>query len=125
LIQAILAIANRFHCPSAGVQEKATQAMNSFDIVVLLALAIAVVTGFNTGLLRSAVTILAYLFAMPIAIWTVSAIAPQLGGTISPSPRTGDSFSACSWRPAWGSSAPMAGGRGTHEHAPRGAHGAR
>jgi membrane protein required for colicin V production len=54
--------------------------MNSFDIVVLLALAIAVVTGFNTGLLRSAVTILAYLFAMPIAIWSVSAIAPQLGG---------------------------------------------
>jgi len=54
--------------------------MNSFDIVVLLALAVAVVTGFSTGLLRSAVTILAYLFAMPIAIWAVSAIAAQLGG---------------------------------------------
>ena len=30
---------------------------------------IAVVTGFNAGLLRSAVTILAYLVAMPIAVW--------------------------------------------------------
>lgn len=55
--------------------------MNSFDIVVLLALAVAVVTGFNTGLLRSAVTILAYLVAMPIAVWAMSAIAPRLGGT--------------------------------------------
>ena len=32
--------------------------MNSFDVVVYLALIIAVVTGFKTGLLRSAVTIL-------------------------------------------------------------------
>lgn len=42
--------------------------MNSFDIVVLLGLVIAIATGFNTGLLRSAVTILAYLVAMPIAV---------------------------------------------------------
>jgi membrane protein required for colicin V production len=42
--------------------------MNSFDAVVYLGLAIAVVTGFNTGLLRSALTILAYLIAMPIAV---------------------------------------------------------
>jgi len=56
--------------------------MNSFDIVVLLALAVAVVTGFNTGLLRSAVTILAYLVAMPIAVSAVSVIAPLLGGKI-------------------------------------------
>jgi membrane protein required for colicin V production len=53
--------------------------MNSFDIVVLLGLVIAVVTGFNTGLLRSVVTILAYLFAMPLALWVMSTIAPQLG----------------------------------------------
>ena len=38
--------------------------MNSFDAAVYLGLAIAVVTGFNAGLLRSAVTILAYLFAI-------------------------------------------------------------
>ena len=48
--------------------------MNSFDAVVYLGLVIAMVTGFNTGLLRSAVTILAYLLAMPIAIWAMSCI---------------------------------------------------
>jgi len=42
--------------------------MNSFDIAVYLGSIIAVVTGFKTGLLRSALTILAYLFAMPIAV---------------------------------------------------------
>ena len=35
-------------------------------------LIIAAVTGFNTGLLRSGVTILAYLIAMPIAVWAMS-----------------------------------------------------
>jgi membrane protein required for colicin V production len=54
--------------------------MNSFDIAVYAGLAIAVVTGFNTGLLRSAITILAYLFATPIAMWVMSIVAPQLGG---------------------------------------------
>jgi membrane protein required for colicin V production len=54
--------------------------MNSFDVVVYLALLIAIVTGFNTGLLRSAVTILAYLIAMPIAVSVMSYLAPQLGG---------------------------------------------
>jgi len=53
--------------------------MNSFDAVVYLALIIAVVTGFNTGLLRSAITILAYLFAMPIAVGVTSLLAPQIG----------------------------------------------
>jgi len=56
--------------------------MNSFDVVVYLALVIAVVTGFNTGLLRSAVTILAYLLAMPIAVAATSFIAPQIGGKL-------------------------------------------
>jgi membrane protein required for colicin V production len=54
--------------------------MNSFDAVVYLALVIAVVTGFNTGLLRSAITILAYLIAMPIAVAATSYLAPQIGG---------------------------------------------
>jgi membrane protein required for colicin V production len=58
--------------------------MNSFDVLVYLGLLIAVVTGFNTGLLRSAITILAYLFAMPIAVWATSALAPQLDGLGSP-----------------------------------------
>jgi membrane protein required for colicin V production len=52
--------------------------MNSFDVVVYIGLAIAVVTGFNAGLLRSAVTILAYLLAMPIAVWIMSLISPEI-----------------------------------------------
>jgi membrane protein required for colicin V production len=49
--------------------------MNGFDAAVYLGLVIAVVTGFNAGLLRSAVTILAYLIAMPIAVWAMSLVA--------------------------------------------------
>jgi membrane protein required for colicin V production len=52
--------------------------MSNFDIAVCLALAIAVITGFRTGLLRSAATILAYLFAMPIAMWLTATLAPQI-----------------------------------------------
>jgi membrane protein required for colicin V production len=59
--------------------------MNSFDAVVYAGLAIAIITGFNAGLLRSAATILAYLFAMPVAVWAMSLISPQLNGnTASP-----------------------------------------
>ena len=57
--------------------------MNSFDAVIYLGLAIAVITGFNAGLLRSAVTILAYLIAMPIAVWAMSLISPRIGGNFS------------------------------------------
>ena len=46
--------------------------MNSFDAAVFIGLIIAVVTGFNAGLLRSGVTILAYLIAMPITLWAMS-----------------------------------------------------
>jgi membrane protein required for colicin V production len=56
--------------------------MNSFDAVVYLGLVVAVVTGFNAGLLRSAVTILAYLIAMPIAVWIMSLISPQIAGKL-------------------------------------------
>jgi membrane protein required for colicin V production len=48
--------------------------MNIFDAVVGLGLIIAIVTGFNTGMLRSAVTILAYLVAMPLAVSAMSLI---------------------------------------------------
>jgi membrane protein required for colicin V production len=54
--------------------------MNSFDAVVYLGLIVAVVTGFNAGLLRSAATILAYLIAMPIAVWAMSLISTQADG---------------------------------------------
>lgn len=54
--------------------------MNSFDAAVLLALLIAVVIGFNTGLLRSAITILAYFVAMPIALGAMAYLTPQIAG---------------------------------------------
>src|SRR2546430_14954863 len=54
--------------------------MNSFDAVVYLGLIIAVVIGFNTGLLRSAIAILAYIAAMPIAMGLVPLVSPQLDG---------------------------------------------
>jgi membrane protein required for colicin V production len=58
--------------------------MNSFDIVVTLALIIVMVAGFRAGLLRSAVTILAYLIAMPVAIWIMALLAPAIGGADAP-----------------------------------------
>jgi membrane protein required for colicin V production len=54
-------------------------------------LVIAVITGFNAGLLRSAVTILAYLIAMPIAVWAVSLVSPQIEGKLG-SPFTQNSL---------------------------------
>jgi membrane protein required for colicin V production len=52
--------------------------MNSFDAVLYLGLVVAVVTGFNAGLLRSAITILAYAIAMPIAVWATSLVSPVI-----------------------------------------------
>jgi membrane protein required for colicin V production len=54
--------------------------MNSFDAAVYLGLLIAIVTGFNTGLLRSAITILTYLVAMPIALAAMPYLTPQIAG---------------------------------------------
>ena len=59
--------------------------MNSFDAVVYLALVVAAVAGFNAGFLRSLVTILAYLVAMPIAVWVMSLVFPATGGDPSAS----------------------------------------
>src|SRR6476661_3233278 len=52
--------------------------MNSFDLAVYAALAIAIGFGFRTGLLRSAMTILAYLLAAPIAVALMPLIVPQV-----------------------------------------------
>ena len=52
--------------------------MNSFDAVVYAGLIIAVVTGFNAGLLRSAATIVGYLIAMPVAAWITALASPQI-----------------------------------------------
>jgi membrane protein required for colicin V production len=60
--------------------------MNSFDAAVYVGLVIAVVTGFKAGLLRSAVTILAYLIAMPIAVWVMSLVGPEIDGRLGAPP---------------------------------------
>jgi membrane protein required for colicin V production len=60
-------------------QNRRKSPMNSFDAAICLGLIVAVVTGFNAGLLRSAVTILAYLIAMPIAVSAMSLISPRIG----------------------------------------------
>jgi membrane protein required for colicin V production len=53
--------------------------MNSFDAAFITALLLVMVIGFRSGLLRSAVTILGYLIAMPIAVWLTSLIVPRIG----------------------------------------------
>lgn len=54
--------------------------MNSFDAAIYIALVVAMILGFNAGLLRSAVAILAYLIAMPIAVWATSLVSRDAGG---------------------------------------------
>ncbi len=56
--------------------------MNSFDAVIYIGLAIAMITGFNTGLVRSAVTILAYVVAAPIAMTAMSLFSPPVNGKL-------------------------------------------
>jgi membrane protein required for colicin V production len=58
--------------------------MNGFDIAVYAGLLVAMLAGFSTGLVRSAVTILAYLVAMPIAVWVMSFVPPQDAHAPSP-----------------------------------------
>jgi membrane protein required for colicin V production len=53
--------------------------MNTFDIVVFVATLAAIASGFKAGLLRSAVTILAYLIAMPTAVFLMSALPVNTG----------------------------------------------
>ena len=53
--------------------------MNTFDIVVFVATLAAIASGFKAGLLRSAVTILAYLIAMPTAVFLMSALPANTG----------------------------------------------
>src|SRR5581483_5867969 len=58
--------------------------MNTFDIAVFLGLVIAVGTGFSSGLIRSAITIVAYIAAMPIAVWVMSFVPPLTENYNSP-----------------------------------------
>jgi membrane protein required for colicin V production len=50
--------------------------MNLFDLAVMIGLVVAIFSGFATGLVRSAITILAYLLAMPIAVGVMSYVPP-------------------------------------------------
>jgi membrane protein required for colicin V production len=54
--------------------------MNMFDAVVYIVTIVAVIAGFHAGFLRSAVTILGYVAAMPIAVATTSLLSPALAG---------------------------------------------
>jgi membrane protein required for colicin V production len=60
--------------------------MNAFDVVVCVVLISAAVSGFKAGLLRSAVTILAYLIALPTAVFLMSlfsANGDKLGSSVA------------------------------------------
>jgi membrane protein required for colicin V production len=54
--------------------------LNIFDALIYLAAAVAVVTGFSAGFIRSVATIIAYVAAAPIAVATVPLLAPALVG---------------------------------------------
>jgi membrane protein required for colicin V production len=51
--------------------------MNIFDIAIGVMLIVVTAIGYRAGLMRSAMSILGYVAAMPIAIWATSLIAPQ------------------------------------------------
>ena len=56
--------------------------MNPFDVVVCVVLIAAAISGFRAGLLRCAVTILAYLVALPTAVFLMSLASTSAGGTL-------------------------------------------
>ncbi|HEY4404495.1 MAG TPA: CvpA family protein [Xanthobacteraceae bacterium] len=58
--------------------------MNSFDAVVYFVALVAVITGFNSGLLRSMATIVGYLAAMPIAMAATPRLSPMLADKFAP-----------------------------------------
>src|SRR3954471_22673820 len=60
--------------------------MNPFDAAVYLLALVAMVTGFNAGLLRSLATILAYALAAPIALALTPRLAVMIGGHAAPTP---------------------------------------
>jgi membrane protein required for colicin V production len=50
----------------------------AFDVAVYIVLFVAVIAGFHSGFLRSAVTILSYVAAMPLAAAATTLLAPAL-----------------------------------------------
>ena len=59
--------------------------MNTFDIAVSVIAIVAMITGFNVGLIRSVATILGYITAAPIAVAGTSVISPIIAGQTAPS----------------------------------------
>lgn len=59
--------------------------MNPFDVAVYVVTIVAMITGFNVGLIRSVATILGYITAAPIAVAGTSVISPILAGQTAPS----------------------------------------
>jgi membrane protein required for colicin V production len=62
----------------AGRRKEKNRAMNSFDAAVYLVAVVAVVSGFNSGLLRSTATIIGYLAAMPVAVAATPLVSRML-----------------------------------------------
>lgn len=59
--------------------------MNPFDVAVYVVTIVAMITGFNVGLIRSVATILGYITAAPVAVAGTSVISPILAGQTAPS----------------------------------------
>jgi len=62
--------------------------MNTFDAVIAAFALLAIVMGFNTGLLRSLATILGYLIAAPLAVAFSPSVAAFALGRSGASPNT-------------------------------------
>jgi membrane protein required for colicin V production len=58
--------------------------INPFDAAVYVALAIAVIAGFNSGLLRSLATIFGYVCAAPVALAMMPYLTPYLASQLTP-----------------------------------------
>ena len=56
--------------------------MNIFDTIVYVVTALAVVSGFRAGLLRSLATIGGYLIAMPLAVTLTPLVIPHASGAL-------------------------------------------
>src|ERR1700729_1072975 len=65
----------RFSSANSSTASRASD-MNAFDAVVAAVAVLAIVLGFNAGLLRSLATIFGYLIAAPLAV----AITPYVTG---------------------------------------------
>ena len=66
---------------TTSVAMNSNESVESVDGAVYVVLLIVMIMGFKTGLLRSAITILAYMIAVPIAM-TATAAATASGATL-------------------------------------------